>query len=73
MVGLRYELTDIKLDQRGLYSLLHSQRGPVAEHIRSVGRQTVIQAKLLAGVRIEPAGKIVVGKGSGASASAPPG
>lgn len=51
MVGLKYELTNIRLDQRGLYSLLHSQRGPVANHIRSVGRQTVLEAKLLVGVR----------------------
>jgi hypothetical protein len=46
-----YELTDIKLDQRGLYSVLKSQRGPVAEHIRSIGRATVVTSKALAGVR----------------------
>ena len=51
MVGLRYELTDIKIDQRGLYSLLHSQRGPVAEQVREVGRRTVVAAKSLSGVR----------------------
>ena len=51
MVGLRYELTDIKIDQRALYSLLNSQRGPVAGHVREVGRRTVVAAKSLSGVR----------------------
>lgn len=51
MAGLTYRLEDIKLDQRGLYSVLHSQRGPVAAHIRAIGRKTTVTAKLLAGVR----------------------
>lgn len=48
---LTYEMGPIKLNERGLYTTLHSQRGPVAAHIRDLGRKTTITAKLLAGVR----------------------
>jgi hypothetical protein len=51
MAGLTYELTDIKLDRRGLDSVLRSQQGPVARHIRVVGQKTVVGAKALVGVR----------------------
>lgn len=49
--GLKFELTDIKIDQASLFSLLQSQRGPVAAHIREVGRKTVVGAKALSGVK----------------------
>jgi hypothetical protein len=51
MFVVTYRLSDIKLDERGLYATLKSQRSPVADHIRSIGRQTVIEAKMLAGVK----------------------
>lgn len=52
-MGLRFDLdvVDTKLDERGIYSVLHSQRGPVARHIRLLGAQVTIIAKSLAGVR----------------------
>lgn len=51
MAFLTYKLDDIKLNERGLYSVLKSQRGPVAAHVRSLGRKTTIKAKMLAGVK----------------------
>lgn len=51
MVAVTYRLGEVKLNQRGLNSVLRSERGPVARHIRAVGARTVIKAKMLAGVR----------------------
>lgn len=48
---LTYTLGPIKLNQRGLYATLNSQRSPVANHIRDLGRKTTVTAKLLAGTR----------------------
>ena len=45
------QLQNTKLDERGLYSTLTSQRGPVAKHVRNVGLRVVVKAKLLAGVK----------------------
>lgn len=51
MLRLDYSLTNVRLNERGLYSVLQSQRGPVARHIRAKGAQVTIIAKSLAGVR----------------------
>jgi len=48
---LTYEMGPVRLNERGLYTVLKSQRGPVAAHIREIGRQTTVTAKLLAGMR----------------------
>lgn len=48
---LTYDMGPIKLNQRGLYATLNSQRSPVANYIRELGRKTTVTAKLLAGVR----------------------
>jgi phage gpG-like protein len=49
--GLKFELRDIKIDDRALQSLFVSQRGPVANHIRAIGQRTVVTSKMLVGVR----------------------
>lgn len=46
-----YELTDIRLNEKGLYATLRSQRSPVARYIRLLGEETVVVAKGLAGVK----------------------
>jgi hypothetical protein len=51
MIRVDYRLTNAKLNERGLYSVLHSQRGPVARHIRLKGARVMVVAKALAGVR----------------------
>ena len=50
-LGLRFDVVDVKLNERGMYSVLNSERGPVARHIRALGLQTVVVAKSLAGVK----------------------
>jgi len=44
-----FNLTNIKLNERGCYALLNSQRGPVARHVRDIGKVTVRIAKVKAG------------------------
>lgn len=51
MIGLKFDLVDVKIDRRGLYSTLQSQRSPVADHIRAIGRTTVVLSKGFAGVK----------------------
>jgi hypothetical protein len=51
MAGFRMTLGKVKIDDRGMYSVLQSQKGPVAREIRRVGLETVVIAKSLAGVR----------------------
>lgn len=48
---IKMSLTDVKISEKGLYSVLHSQRGPVARYLRHLGVQTVLISKTLAGVR----------------------
>jgi hypothetical protein len=51
MIGFSADLDRVRINERGMYAVLTSQRGPVARHIRAVGRRTVIKAKALAGVK----------------------
>ena len=51
MIGFRFDVVDVRLNEKGLYSVLQSERGPVARHIRVLGKQVEILAKSLAGVR----------------------
>jgi hypothetical protein len=48
---MTWTLGEVKINERGMYSVLHSQRGPVAKHIREIGRETVVLAKARAGVK----------------------
>lgn len=51
MVSLDFALENIKIDERGMFSVLESQRGPVARHIRALGQEVTVVAKSLAGVK----------------------
>ena len=51
MFRLDFDLVNVKINERGMYSVLESQRGPVARHIRVLGLKTAVVAKSLAGVR----------------------
>ena len=51
MLRFDFDVVDVRLNERGLYSVLQSERGPVARHIKFLGKQVEIIAKGLAGVR----------------------
>ena len=51
MLAFDLDLVNVKLNEKGLYSVLSSERGPVARHIRAKGKQVTILAKTLAGMR----------------------
>ena len=51
MIRFDFDLVNVRIDDRGVYSVFESQRGPVARHIRVLGKQVEILAKSLAGVR----------------------
>jgi hypothetical protein len=46
-----FGMHDLSMDERRIDALLSSESGPVAKHVKGLGRQVSIIAKSLAGVR----------------------
>ena len=45
MIGFDFDIGPVVIDERGYYSTFHSERGPVARHIRYKTRGVTIVAK----------------------------
>lgn len=50
-IGYTSGRDDQRLDDRGIYHVLRSERGPTAAYIRKLGKEVTVIAKLLAGVK----------------------